>query len=74
MQPAAWRSMIRIAEILSENIPFVRIDFYEIQHKIYFGEFTFYPGSGWEEFKPESWDLKLGNWITPSNKNSGGDC
>lgn len=71
-KPKTLEEMIRIAEILSENIPFVRIDFYEIQHKIYFGEFTFYPGSGWEEFKPESWDLKLGSWITLSNKNSGG--
>ena len=55
--------MIRLAETLAEGIPFVRIDFYEVDEKPYFGEITFFPGSGFEEFTPEEWDDKLGKWI-----------
>lgn len=62
-KPVKYEEMIKIAEILSHNIPFVRMDFYEVEGKIYFGEFTFYPGSGFEEFTPEEWDYKLGNLI-----------
>jgi len=74
-KPKTYEEMIKIAEKLSTNMSFVRIDFYEIQNKIYFGEFTFYPGSGFEEFNPEIWDLKLGNWIMlPKISSWGGDC
>ena len=44
-------------------MPFARIDFYEINEKVYFGEITFYPASGFEGFNPKEWDLKLGEWI-----------
>lgn len=63
-QPKNFKKMIELAEILSDGIPFVRVDFYEIEGKIYFGELTFYPGAGFEEFNPEEWDVKLGEWIT----------
>lgn len=62
-KPASFNEMIRLAEKLSENIPFVRVDFYEVNGKIYFGELTFFPGSGMEEFTPEIWDYKLGDWL-----------
>ena len=39
------------------------MDFYEIDNKPYFGEMTFYPGSGMEEFTPRKWDDILGDWI-----------
>ena len=55
--------MISLAERLSQNIPFVRIDFYLINKEIFFGEMTFYPGSGFEEFTPFKWDEILGSWI-----------
>ena len=55
--------MIRLAEELSKNIPFVRSDFYEINGQLYFGELTFYPGSGLEEFTPPEWDRRLGELI-----------
>lgn len=71
-KPKTYAEMIAIAEKLSESIPFVRMDFYEIQNKIYFGECTFYPGSGMEEFNPENWDLEMGSWIKLSDNNSGG--
>ena len=55
--------MIELAEKLSVDIPFVRVDFYEINNRVYFGEFTFYPGGGLEQFNPVSWDRELGEWI-----------
>ena len=62
-KPYNFEKMIILAEKLSENIPFVRVDFYESGGQIYFGEMTFYPGSGFEEFSPEEWDHSLGKWI-----------
>ena len=61
--PKNYEEMVRLAEILSEGIPFVRVDFYEIKGKTYFGELTFYPGSGLEKFHPQTWDRTLGDWI-----------
>jgi len=62
-RPEHYEEMIRISERLSAGLPFVRIDLYEINHKVYFGEITLYPGSGMETFQPEEWDYKLGEWI-----------
>ena len=62
-KPYNYEKMILLAEKLSKGIPFVRVDFYEVNQKIYFGELTFYPGSGLEEFTPSEWDDILGSWI-----------
>lgn len=62
-QPKNYDMMVTLAEKLSKDIPFVRVDFYEINNKIYFGELTFFPGNGMESFQPEEWDLVLGDWI-----------
>lgn len=62
-KPRQYYKMIELAETLAEKIPFVRVDFYEIEGKIYFGELTFFPGSGFEEFTPKEWDVKLGNLL-----------
>lgn len=62
-KPNNYEKMIEFSEKLSHGIPFVRVDFYEIDGKIYFGELTFYPGGGYEEFTPEEWDYKIGNYI-----------
>lgn len=61
--PRNYKKMIEFAEILSKDMPFLRVDFYEINGLIYFGELTFYPGSGFEKFTPESYDVILGGWI-----------
>lgn len=71
-KPKSYEEMVHIAEKLSENMKFVRMDFYEINGKVYFGEFTFYPGSGFEEFNPPEWDEKLGEWIKLSENSGGG--
>ena len=62
-KPINYDKMIVLAEKLSQDIPFIRVDFYEVDKKVYFGELTLYPGSGFEEFTPEEWDYKLGELI-----------
>lgn len=62
-KPESYDEMVVLAEKLSQGIPFLRVDFYEIQGKPYLGELTFFPGSGFEEFTPEKWDRILGDWI-----------
>lgn len=65
-KPQNFSKMVELAEVLSKNIPFVRVDFYEINGKLYFGEMTFFPGGGFEEFTPSKWDKKIGDLITLS--------
>lgn len=55
--------MIKLARKLSSKIPFVRVDLYEIEGRVYFGEMTFSPGGGMEDFRPVEWDYILGEWI-----------
>lgn len=71
--PTRLREMIAMSECLANGIPFARADFYEVNGKAYFGELTFYPGSGMEEFEPESWDAELGDWIRLP-QDMGGGC
>ena len=68
-KPDNLKKMIELSERLAKNISFIRVDFYNINGKIYFGELTFYPASGLEKFEPEKWDVKLGEWIKlPADK------
>ncbi len=61
--PKDIMKMIELAEKLSNEKKFVRIDFYYTNKKIYFGEMTFYPASGFGKFTSEDWNYKLGKWI-----------
>ena len=67
-RPYSYDKMVWAAELLSQNIPFARIDFYEVGKVPYFGEITLYPGSGMEAFQPEEWDRTLGEWIVLPKK------
>jgi len=62
-KPRNFNKMIEFAEKLAKDIPFVRVDFYEVDGHLYFGELTFYPGAGFEEFTPEKYDYVLGSWL-----------
>ena len=66
-KPINYDKMIQFSEQLSKGISFVRVDFYEINGQLYFGELTFYPGGGFEEFTPEEWDYKLGDFLKLKN-------
>lgn len=61
--PVNYEKMIEIARILSKDIPFVRIDLYEIDGAIYFSEITFSPCGGMMPFEPEEYDTILGKYI-----------
>lgn len=55
--------------MLSKEIPFVRIDLYEIDKKVYFSEITFSPTAGMMPFAPEEYDEILGSYIDLDNLN-----
>ncbi|EMR36246.1 hypothetical protein MUQ_13948 [Vibrio harveyi CAIM 1792] len=60
--PENIEEMFSIAEKLSHGFPYVRIDLYNVDGKIYFGEFTFCHGSGWEPFSTRDADFLLGSY------------
>lgn len=62
-KPKNLKDMISICEKLSEGFLFIRVDLYNVDGKIYFGELTFYPASGFGVFKPDEWNFKLGDMI-----------
>lgn len=62
-KPRCFEEMKRLAAILSEGTPQLRVDFYEVDGKVYFGEMTFFHCSGMEAFHPEEWDRKFGSWV-----------
>ena len=62
-RPTFIDRMIILAEKLSSKFIFARIDFYEVNNKIYFGEITFHPSNGFGPISPKSWDLKMGDLI-----------
>ena len=62
-KPACVDEMKALAEELSKDIPQVRVDFYEVDGRIYFGELTFFHWSGLMPFEPEEWDYTFGDWF-----------
>lgn len=66
-KPLNYDKMVQIAEQLSEDFPHVRVDLYNIAGKIYFGELTFYDGSGYMTFNPDEFDFTLGNMMDCSS-------
>lgn len=66
-KPTGFEEMKRLASALSKDIPHARIDFYDINGKIYFGEITFFHWSGTTPFEPMEWDYKFGEWIELPN-------
>lgn len=69
MQPEGFEEMKQIAAKLSKGIPHVRVDLYNINGHIYFGELTFSHWSGLVKFEPEEWDYKIGEWLSLPNHN-----
>ena len=59
-KPENFEEMLAIASKLSEDFPFVRVDLYNVSGRIYFGELTFYPWSGYVQFTPDEVDFELG--------------
>lgn len=61
--PKNYEEMVKIAEQLASDFPFVRVDFYVVNGQIYFGEFTFTPAKGTLVFDEDSADFTIGKWL-----------
>lgn len=62
-KPKGYEKMIEMATAISTNTKFCRVDFYDIDDAIYFGEITFFPCAGFGYFIPNEWDEKLGELL-----------
>lgn len=69
-KPAGFNEMLKVAQILCKDFPFVRVDLYWVNGKVYFGELTFYPWTGYVQFFPDKFDYVLGDkFILPDIMN-----
>ena len=67
--PKNYYKMVEYAEILSKSFPHVRVDFYNIDGTIIFGELTFFMASGYLSFNPDSFDYEMGQqFVLPNCK------
>lgn len=55
--------MMELSEKLAGQTPFLRTDFYDVDGKVYFGEMTFYPASGFGQFTSHEAEIELGKWL-----------
>ena len=62
-KPVCFDEMKTLAAKLSKGIPHVRVDFYEVDGQVYFGEMTYSHWGGMTPFEPEEWDYIMGSWI-----------
>ena len=62
-KPPGFEEMKEVARKLSSGIPHIRVDCYQVNGRVYVGEFTFYHLGGMAEVKPEEWNVRLGDWI-----------
>lgn len=62
-KPKNFELMKQIAERLSDGIPQVRVDLYDLGDRVLFGEMTFFHFSGMVPFEPQEWDCKFGEWV-----------
>lgn len=68
--PTKFAKMKELAQKIAQKNIFIRVDFYEIEGKVYFGECTFFPNSGFEIFNPSKYDNILGDWIDLKGEHS----
>ena len=62
-RPLNFDKMLEIAGQLSKGIPHIRVDLYNVNGKIYFGELTFFHMAGLAPFEPIEWDYKFGEYL-----------
>ena len=68
-KPAMFEQMKEFAAKLSEGLPEVRVDLYEVNGRIYFGEYTFFHHGGIAPFHPDKWDFIWGEQIHLPERN-----
>ncbi len=62
-KPTTFNQMVEFSKLLSKDIPSLRVDFYEVDGRFYFGELTFFNNGGFRSFTPREWDRIFGNWL-----------
>ena len=62
-KPDCLEEMLSVSRKLSVGIPFVRVDLYVVENRVFFGELTFFPASGMSPFVPQSFDTLFGSWL-----------
>lgn len=62
-KPVGFEKMLDLSRQLSKGFPHVRVDLYDINGFIYFGELTFFHFSGNVPFEPDEWDYRIGEWL-----------
>lgn len=67
-KPVNFEKMKVLASELSKGTPQLRVDFYEVDGRVYFGEMTFFHCSGLAPFRPEEWDKIFGSWVVLPEK------
>jgi hypothetical protein len=67
-KPVNFEKMLKLAERFARGTAFLRVDFFEIDNRVYLGELTFYPDAGFSKFDLEGCDEQLGSWITLPSK------
>lgn len=68
IMPDNFSEMVEIAKKLSDGLPFARVDLYNNDGEIFFGEITLFPTSGFGPFTDEKWDKQLGDWLVLHSK------
>ena len=66
-KPINFEEMVHIAKKLSTGIPHVRVDLYNVEGHVYFGELTLYDSSGYDDMSSEEWNETFGNWLVLPN-------
>ncbi|MDD6400226.1 MAG: ATP-grasp fold amidoligase family protein [Lachnospiraceae bacterium] len=67
-KPVFLKEMLDLSAILSQGIPHIRVDWYYVDHHLYFGELTFFDAAGYLEFEPDKYNEIIGEWIELPNK------
>lgn len=62
-KPKNYDEIIEVTKKLAQDFPFIRVDVYSFDNKIYVGELTFFPGAGFSKFHPPEWDEILGRFF-----------
>lgn len=70
-KPKTYNEMLKLSKKISKNIPSLRVDFYEVDGKIYIGELTFFHWAGYTAFDPKKWDLEFGKMLVLPKVGSG---
>ncbi|VDN46166.1 conserved protein of unknown function [Petrocella atlantisensis] len=69
-KPDKLKEMLDLSRILAQGFPHVRVDFYIVEDRLYFGELTFFHESGTGAFRPEAFEIEMGNWIELPTRNN----